>query len=80
MLKPVVPMYTNFLSKAEDLGRKEILRGVKSKKYMLYGTDKSEQIVLDTYDNFMLAMEPHIRDHIRVTLDDVENSEKELLL
>ena len=64
------------LTKAEDLGRKEILRGVKSKKYMLYGTDKSEQIVLDTYDNFMLAMEPHIRDHIRVTLDDVENSEK----
>ena len=45
---------------------------------MLYGTDKSEKIVLDTPNNFMKAMAPHIRDHIKVSLEEVESSEKSL--
>ena len=66
------------LTKMEALGRKEILEGVKSKKYLLYGTDKSEKLVLDTPANFMNAMAPHIRDHFKVSLEEVENSEKVL--
>ena len=66
------------LTKQEALGRKEIIRGIKNKNWMLYGTDKSEKLVLDTRENFLLAMAPQIRDHIEVSLNQVHESEKVL--
>ena len=47
------------LTRAEALGRKEIADGVKNRNWMLYGTDKSGKLVLDTRENFLKCMEPH---------------------
>ena len=49
------------LNKQQALGRKEIIEGIKTKKYKLYGTDKSENLVLDTEANYMKAMAPHVQ-------------------
>ena len=46
------------LTKAEDLGRKEIMEGIKSRIWLLYCTDKIGNLVLDTKDNFI---EPRVK-------------------
>ena len=47
------------LQEQKALRRKEISEGVKGKNWMLYGTDKSGKLVLETKDNFLRVMEPH---------------------
>ena len=65
----------NNLTRAEALGRKEISEGVKNRNWMLYGTDKSGRLVLDTRDNFLRAMEPHYSGDQEVTYQAILNSE-----
>ena len=48
------------LTREQALGRKELLQGIKTRTWKLYGTDKSEKLVLDTEANYMRAMAPHI--------------------
>ena len=36
--------------------------------------------MLDTFDNFLKAMAPHMRDHVKVSIDDVEMAEKKHLI
>ena len=66
------------MTKEQFLGKKEILEGIRTKKWLLYGTDKLEKLVLDTFDNFLKAVAPHIQDHIKVSIEDVEKAEKTL--
>ena len=64
------------LTREQALGRKEILQGIKTRKWKLYGTDKSEKLVLDTEANYMRAMAPHIESLDIVNYDHVLESEK----
>ena len=66
------------LTRAEELGRKEIQEGVESRGWILYGTDKSGKLVLDLRENFNKCMEPHYINEIPVTIDQVHESEKSL--
>ena len=43
---------------------------------MLYSTDKSGKLVLDTKQNFLNSMGPHFENDSEVTRDDVSKSEK----
>ena len=43
----------------EEDGRKEIEQGIKSRGWMVYGTDKSSKMVLDTRDNYLKAQLKH---------------------
>ena len=64
------------LTKAEDLGRKEIMEGIKSRIWLLYCTDKIGNLVLDTKDNFMESMFPRYESHQESNLEEVANCEK----
>ena len=66
---------SNNLTRAEALGRKEIADGVKNRSWMLYGTDKSGKLVLDTKANFLKCMEPHYQNDQEVTYNAVLKSE-----
>ena len=48
------------LTGEQALGRKEILQGIKTRKWKLYGTDKSEKLVLYTEASYMRAIAPNI--------------------
>ena len=63
------------LTRAEALGRKEISDGVKNRNWMLYGTDKSSKLVLDTRENFLNCMEPHFKNDQHVQYDAILRSE-----
>ena len=45
------------LTEREKSGRREILEGVKNKGWMIYNSDKSGKIVLNTVENFLHGME-----------------------
>ena len=66
------------LTKMQDLGRKELINGIKTKNWLVYGTDKSERLVLDTVQNYMKAMAPHIEGVDICQYDDVLEAEKSL--
>ena len=70
--------HSNNLTKEEMLGKCEIQEGIKSRGWVLYGTDKSRKLVLDTLENFNSAMEPHYAHEQEVTIDEVHNSENSL--
>ena len=63
------------LTEKEELGRKEIIKGVKHSGWMVYNSDKSGRVVLDTIENFLNGMSEHyVKDPI-VTYDDVRKGE-----
>ena len=62
-------------TKQEELGRKEIQTGIKDRGWILYGTDKSGKLVLDTQENFDRAMEPHFKNETEVSINNVHASE-----
>ena len=63
------------LSRSQALGRKEISEGIKSKDWLLYGTDKSGHLVLDTLRNFTDCMSEHFKDEIQSEVHHVRQSE-----
>ena len=70
-----VPRGSENLTRQEMLGRQEILKGVRDRGWMLYATDKSGKLVLDTKENFLKSMEPHFKSDIPATMSDVKSSE-----
>ena len=66
------------LSRAEFLGRQEIKEGIENRGWVLYATDKSGKLVLDTYSNFINSMRPHFETQDVVTIEDVHEAEKNL--
>ena len=69
---------SNNLTRSEALGRKEISEGIKSRNWLLYGTDKSGKLVLDTRENFLECMKPHYEEDQIVGYDSVLRSESTL--
>ena len=49
------------LSRAEFLGRQEIKEGIENRGWVLYSTDKSGKLVLDTYTNFLIICTPILK-------------------
>jgi hypothetical protein len=59
-------------------GLEEIKEGIKSKDWMLYLSDKSGKIVLDTKTNFLESMSEHFRNDDEVSIEDVKNAEVDI--
>ena len=59
----------NNLSRAEQMGRKEIHEGILNKGWKLYATYKSGCLVLDTVANFNQSMQPHYINEILSTIE-----------
>ena len=66
------------LTDDEIKGYKEINEGIKSKGWLLYETDKSGKLCIDTLENYKLAMSKHIEGDQEVTTKKVLSSEKSL--
>ena len=66
------------LSKLEEKGRKEIIKGIKEKDWYLYSTDKSGKLVLDTIENYAVSMQEHLIDTEEVTYETIGEAEKTL--
>ena len=64
------------LSREQALGKREISTGIRDHKWRIYGTDKSERLVLDTNENYLKAMSPHFDGMTEVQYSDVLESEK----
>ena len=47
----------------ERIGRDEIKDGILNKGWMLYKTDKSGKMCLDTVDNYINCMKEHVEDN-----------------
>ena len=54
----------------------ELHLGIRDHKWRIYGTDKSERLVLDTNENYLKAMSPHFEGMHEVQYSDVLESEK----
>ena len=63
------------LTREEFLGRKEIEDGIKNKEWMLYHTDKSGKMVLDTKENYLRSMMPHYEGNHEATFEEIGASE-----
>ena len=68
------------LTELEQQGLKEIKEGIKSKDWMVYNTDKSSRIVLDTRENFLRAQLKHAEKDTIVSMEDLAAAEDELYL
>ena len=66
------------LTDDEIKGYKEINEGIKSKGWLLYETDKSGKLCIDTLENYKLAMSKHIEGDQEVNTKKVLSSEKSL--
>ena len=66
------------LTREEAQGRKEILKGIKESGWMLYTTDKSGKLVLDTKDNFLKSMLPHYQGEPTVTIEEIDKAGEHL--
>ena len=52
-------MNGNNLTEEEQAGLDDIKKGIANKDWMIYSSDKSGKIVLDTKQNFLSCMEEH---------------------
>ena len=64
------------LTPAERRGRQEIRDGIENHEWVLYATDKSGKLVLDTHTNFINSMKPHFETQEEVTISQVHEKEK----
>ena len=64
------------LTHEERTGLEEIREGIRTKNWMIYTTDKSGKVVLDTKENFLSCLEEHLKMDKRVTLVEVREAEK----
>ena len=67
---------SGILTPEEEDGRKEILEGVKTKNWLVYNSDKSGSIVLDTKENYLEAMKEYYQKDPVISLDEVREIEK----
>ena len=66
------------LTPKEKAGLDEIRDGITNRGWMIYCTDKSGKIVLDTKENFLNCMRDHYSSDKIVTPDEVRESEKHI--
>ena len=66
------------LTPEEESGRQEILKGIKTKGWILYTSDKSGRMALDTIENYTEGMKEHFEGDPIVTADDVRKAELNL--
>ena len=66
------------LTREEEIGRKEVKEGVKSKGWIIYQTDKSGKMCLDSVENYTKCMEPHIKNDEEVKVKRELNAEKSI--
>ena len=64
------------LTEKEELGRQEIVEGVKNKDWRLYSTDKSGKLVLDTNENYLRTQGKHVGKDKEIGIREVGESEK----
>ena len=69
---------SDILTEAEENGRRKILDGIKTKGWLLYTSDKSGKMVLDTRENFLKCMEEHFVNDPVVSHDEVRKGERVL--
>ena len=65
----------NNLTEKEELGRQELVEGVKNKDWRLYSTDKIGKLVLDTNENYLRTQERHVGVDRKVGIEEVGVSE-----
>ena len=65
----------NNLTEEEQAGLDEIKDGIKNKGWIIYNSDKSGKIVLDTKVNFLECMSAYYISDKVVTSDEVKNAE-----
>ena len=63
------------LSESETRGKREISEGIKNKDWMVYSTDKSGKVVLDTKENFLSGMSEHFKSDPEATPEEVRTAE-----
>ena len=66
------------LTPDEQAGREEILEGVKNKDWIVYNSDKSGRIVLDTKTNYLRCMKEHYISDPVSNAEEVRKAEKVL--
>jgi hypothetical protein len=66
------------LTEAELAGLDEIREGIKNNEWMLYNSDKSGFMVLDTKSNFLESMKSHYEGDIEATIANVVEAEKNI--
>lgn len=66
------------LTEAEQAGYKEIQLGIKNAGWMLYTTDKSNSLVLDTQENFLECMNDHFKNDTVVEMKVIERAETDV--
>ena len=71
-----VPKGAMNLTASEYEGKQQVLKGIKTKGWMISTTDKSGRLVLDSKDNYLKAMEKHSSKDIQVGYNEVKESEK----
>ena len=64
------------LTDLEDEGRQQIKKGIKELGWMVYKTDKSDCLVLDTKENYLECMKPHFEGDREVSKDELIQMEK----
>ena len=74
--KGVVKEGGNNLTDTEQAGLDEIRKGVKEKGWMIYCSDKSGKVVLDSKANFLACMEEHYQCDKIVSPDEVRKAEE----
>ena len=70
------PQLSDNLSREEAEGRDQILRGIKERDWVLYSTDKSGKLVLDTKTNYLQSIKPHFKSEIPSNMEEVAASER----
>ena len=63
------------LTASEKEGKRQIEEGIMNKGWILYKTDKSGRMCLDTVTNYIECMQEHVRKDTVVTPDRVREGE-----
>ena len=66
------------MTEAEYRGYKEVQEGVKNSEWVLYQTDKSGMMCLDTIENYKKAMQVHIEKDQEISRKSILNAEQRL--
>ena len=66
------------LTETERAGLDEIKEGIRNKDWMIYTSDKSGKVVLDTKENFLKCMKEHYEGDQVVTPDQLRKAEKNI--
>ena len=63
------------MTESELKGQQQIMFGIANNGWMLYQTDKSSKLCLDTVDNYVYCMRSHVINDPIVTPEDVRKGE-----